>query len=86
MEPTLEAGLESAGGMKTVPGPVVQIDEGRIQVHLDEVVRARVEETLHGLLDAEAGCAGSASTSARRAARTHGQAATIGACRPRPAK
>jgi transposase-like protein len=54
MEPTMEAGLESAGGMKTVPGPVVQIDEGRIQAHLDEVVRATVEETLNGLLDAEA--------------------------------
>jgi transposase-like protein len=54
MEPTMEAGLEPAGGMKTVPGPVVQIDEGRIQAHLDEVVRATVEETLNGLLDAEA--------------------------------
>jgi hypothetical protein len=40
--------------MKAVPGPVVQIDEGRIQAHLDEVVRATVEETLNGLLDAEA--------------------------------
>jgi transposase-like protein len=54
MEPTMESGLEPAGGMKTVPGPVVQIDEGRIQAHLDEVVRATVEETLNGLLDAEA--------------------------------
>jgi hypothetical protein len=35
-------------------GPVVQIDEGRIQVHLDEVVRSTVEETLNALLDAEA--------------------------------
>jgi transposase-like protein len=50
----MEAGLEPAGGMKAVPGPVVQIDEGRIQAHLDEVVRATVEETLNGLLDAEA--------------------------------
>jgi putative transposase len=33
---------------------VVQIDEGRIQAHLDEVVRATVEETLNALLDAEA--------------------------------
>jgi transposase-like protein len=40
--------------MKTVPGPVVQIDEGRIQAHLDEVVRSTVEETLNALLDAEA--------------------------------
>lgn len=54
MEPTMEAGLDPAGGMKAVPGPVVQIDEGRIQAHLDEVVRATVEETLNGLLDAEA--------------------------------
>jgi putative transposase len=54
MEPTMEAGVESGGGMKAVPGPVVQIDEGRIQAHLDEVVRATVEETLNGLLDAEA--------------------------------
>jgi hypothetical protein len=35
-------------------GPVVKIDEGRIQAHLGEVVRATVEETLNGLLDAEA--------------------------------
>ena len=54
MEPTMEVGVDSAGGMKTVPGPVVQIDEGRIQAHLDEVVRATVEETLNALLDAEA--------------------------------
>jgi transposase-like protein len=54
MEPTMEAGVEPAGGMKAVAGPVVQIDEGRIQAHLDEVVRATVEETLNTLLDAEA--------------------------------
>ena len=34
----MEAALERDGGMKTLPGPVVQIDEGRIQAHLDEVV------------------------------------------------
>jgi transposase-like protein len=33
---------------------VVQIDEKRIAAHLDEVVRATVEETLNALLDAEA--------------------------------
>jgi hypothetical protein len=32
----------------------VQIDEGRIQAHLDEVVRSTVEEALNALLDAEA--------------------------------
>lgn len=48
MEPT-EAGSET----KTL-GSVVQIDEGKIQAHLGEVVRSTVEETLNALLDAEA--------------------------------
>lgn len=33
---------------------IVKIDEGKIQSHVDQVVRATVEETLNGLLDAEA--------------------------------
>ena len=49
MEPTGTAG----DGGKTL-GSVVQIDEGKIQAHLDQVVRATVEETLNALLDAEA--------------------------------
>jgi putative transposase len=53
MEPSKEAGSEAVSGMPGL-GPVVQIDEGRIQAHLDEVVRATVEETLNALLDAEA--------------------------------
>src|SRR5580658_5766314 len=48
MEPT-EAGSET----KTL-GSVVQIDKGKIQAHLDEVVRSTVKETLNALLDAEA--------------------------------
>jgi putative transposase len=52
MEPTKEGGASSA--VKAVAGPVVQIDEGRIQAHLGEVVRSTVEETLNALLDAEA--------------------------------
>jgi transposase-like protein len=48
MEPT-EAGSETKG-----LGSVVQIDEGKIQAHVDEVVRSTVEETLNALLDAEA--------------------------------
>lgn len=48
MEPTREAGVDPASGVKPVAGPVVQIDEGRIQAHLDEVVRSTVEETLNG--------------------------------------
>ncbi len=54
MEPSKEAGSESVSGKAPGLGPVVQIDEGRIQAHLDEVVRATVEETLNALLDAEA--------------------------------
>ena len=33
---------------------VIQIDEGKIEAHLGEVVRSTVEETLNALLDAEA--------------------------------
>jgi len=33
---------------------VIQIDEGKIQQHLGEVVRSTVEETLNAMLDAEA--------------------------------
>jgi putative transposase len=54
MEPTVEAGVGVGSGPAPVLGPVVQIDEGRIQAHLDEVVRSTVEETLNALLDAEA--------------------------------
>lgn len=44
---------EQGAGVRSL-NQVVQIDEGRIQAHLDEVVRSTVEETLNGLLDAEA--------------------------------
>jgi transposase-like protein len=53
MEPTMEAVAEMESGSKAL-GAVVQIDEGKIRAHLDEVVRATVEETLNALLDAEA--------------------------------
>jgi putative transposase len=33
---------------------VIQIDEGKIQAHLGEVVRSTVEDTLNAMLDAEA--------------------------------
>jgi hypothetical protein len=54
MGPTIEAAPNPAVGAKPALGPMVQIDEGRIQAHLDEVVRSTVEETLNELLDAEA--------------------------------
>ena len=53
MERTMEAGVEMESGPKPLGG-VVQIDDGKIRAHLDEVVRATVEETLNALLDAEA--------------------------------
>jgi transposase-like protein len=53
MEPTMEAGVETVSEAKSLSA-VVQIDEGKIRAHLDEVVRATVEETLNALLDAEA--------------------------------
>jgi len=37
------------------PDNVIRIDEGQIRGHLDQLVRSTVEETLNGLLDAEAG-------------------------------
>jgi putative transposase len=54
MEPSKEAGSEAVSGKSPGLGPVVQIDEVRIQAHLDEGVWATVEETLNALLGAEA--------------------------------
>lgn len=54
MEPTIDPAADPEVGTKQPLGPVVQIDEGHIQAHLDEVVRSTVEETLNALLDAEA--------------------------------
>jgi putative transposase len=58
MEPTMtgssaaDSEVEGSGG--TPLGGVVRIDDGRIQAHLDAVVRSTVEEALNALLDAEA--------------------------------
>lgn len=38
----------------TLSGSIVQIDEAQVRDHVDEVVRRSVEETLNGLLEAEA--------------------------------
>jgi hypothetical protein len=54
LEPITETGTENGKGAKPVFGPVVKIDEGRIEAHLAEVVRTTVEETLNALLDTEA--------------------------------
>jgi transposase-like protein len=44
---------EQVEGVRSL-NQVVQIDESRIQAHLEEVVRNTVEETLNALVDAEA--------------------------------
>ena len=51
-------------------GQVIQIDEGQVRGHLDEMVRSTVEETLNGLLDAEADRLCNAERYARSAGRT----------------
>jgi transposase-like protein len=51
-------------------GKVVQIDERRIHDHLGELVRGTVEETLNGLLDAEADALCGAQRYERSAERT----------------
>jgi transposase-like protein len=40
--------------MASVSGSVIRVDEQELRGHLDEVVRRSVEETLNGMLDAEA--------------------------------
>ena len=46
---------EASGGVKCEEfGDVIKIDEGKVRQHVEEVVRQSLEETLNGLLDAEA--------------------------------
>jgi len=59
MKPTDQEGKQctevaEAPQVKAKLSQVIQIDEGKIQEHLGEVVRSMVEETLNALLDAEA--------------------------------
>ena len=75
---------------KTPMGQVIQINEAGIRDHLGEMVRGTVEETLNAMLEAEALRRTSFMeldvTSAARLGRTPGLAATIGRCRPAPAR
>ena len=68
-------------------GNVITIDDERIKNHLDRVVRNTVEETLNGLLDAEANRLCNAGCHQRS---EHGgirELAIMNAtCRPRPAR
>ena len=46
---------EISDGVKCVEfTEVIKVDEGKVRQHVEEVVRQSVEETLNGLLDAEA--------------------------------
>ncbi|MCG8448117.1 MAG: transposase [Pirellulales bacterium] len=40
--------------MASVSGGMLSVDEAQVRGHVDEVIRTSVEETLNGLLDAEA--------------------------------
>ena len=51
-EDSIESALTTEDGKPI--GNVIRIDEERIRGHLDRIVRSSVEETLNGLLDAEA--------------------------------
>ena len=51
-EDSIESALTTEDGKPM--GNVIRIDEERIRGHLDRIVRSSVEETLNGLLDAEA--------------------------------
>ena len=63
---------------------VIQIDEGKIQEHLGEVVRSTVEETLNAMLDAEADRR--AGTNGPWHEKIHEQVPTSGTSRRKPAK
>lgn len=72
---------------KKTLGNVVQIDEKRIHDHLGELVRGTVEETLNGLLDAEADALCGSRRYERSPDRTDtGPAATTARCAPRLAR
>lgn len=53
-EKTQTADASAAGSQDELAGKVIRIDEGVIKHHLDQVVRGTVEETLNGMLEAEA--------------------------------
>ena len=58
-------------------GEIVRIDEGKIRSELGELVRGTVEETLNGLLDAEASELCNAKRYERReSAKTRGRGTT----------
>ena len=66
---------------------MIRVEEGKIRSHVDEVVRETVEETLNGLLEAEADdLCGAKRYGGRRSGWTRGPALRAEACRPRRAR
>src|SRR5476649_1433696 len=66
---------------------VIRIEEGKIRSHVDQVVRETVEQTLNGLLQAEADdLCGASGTRDRLSGSTRGPVITIVTCTPRLAK
>ncbi len=84
MEPTNQ---KEAGQGVAKLSQVIQIDEGKIQAHLGEVVRSTVEETLNAMLDAEADrlCRAERYERTERA-RILGRVPTNGSCTPKSVK
>ena len=67
--------------------PVIAVDEEELRTHVSEVVRQSVEETLNGLLDAEADTLCQARRYERNAERASTRVVIMSEiCRPRPAR
>ena len=73
-------GEDTAAGLKDA----IRVDQGQLRGHIDEVVRSSVEETLNGLLQAEA--EGRRGMNDRRTGSTREQDTTSASWRPRRAK
>jgi 16S rRNA U1498 N3-methylase RsmE len=76
---------EEAAEQGTNLSQVIQIDEGKIQAHLGEVVRTTVEDTLNAMLGAEANRLCRAATNAPKTAKERELVRTDGSCTRRSA-
>ena len=84
---TEEAAGKSKIGSGKGCGKVIQVDASQVEHHLGEMVRRSVEETLNGLLDAEADRLCNAGRYERSpAAKTPERATTLGSCTRRQAR
>ena len=66
-------------------GATIQVDEGQLQGHVDEVVRTSVEEILNTMLEAEADqlCQAQRYERSPDRADIRGPVTTTGSCRPK---